>query len=229
MEEIQLTSGPHRLAATLVRGVTAADAGAPAILFVHGLRSDRSGYVARARRAAEELGATCLALDLTGHGSSTGEVTEVSPNEHVEDLAAAYDHLRGLPEVDPARVGVCGASYGACLAVLLTGRRDVARLMLRAPTIVADADLVRPLADRTRSRDAAVAPTLFETLRAFRRPVQVVESELDEVIPHHVVEEYLSTAPSVSHRVIGGATHSLSQAGWRATFEHLILEFFAPL
>ena len=96
MEEIQLTSGPHRLAATLVRGVTAADAGAPAILFVHGLRSDRSGYVARARRAAEELGATCLALDLTGHGSSTGEVTEVSPNEHVEDLVR-----RGLVE-DPA-------------------------------------------------------------------------------------------------------------------------------
>jgi pimeloyl-ACP methyl ester carboxylesterase len=236
--DIRFESGPHVLAATLVRPaggprsapeVPSADAperASPGLLFVHGLGSDRRGYVDRARRAADELGATCLAVDLSGHGTSSGVLDEITPRQHLHEVATAFDELAGQPEVAPGRVGVCAASYGACLAALLTRERDVARLLLRAPGVVADRDLDRPLRHRSRDRSLAQAPTLVDALRGFRRPLMVVESERDEVIPAALVQEYLATAPGARRGVIPGAGHALTEPAWREAFERVLLAFF---
>ena len=83
---------------------------------------------------------------------------------------------------------MCGSSYGACLAALAAQHRKVARLLLRAPAIVADRDLDRPLRLRSRDRDPASASVLLGGLSDFHGPALVVESENDEEIPHETVE-----------------------------------------
>ncbi len=227
-EEVRLTSGPHELAATVV-GPRGVGHPGPAILFLHGMASNRRGYLARAERAAADLGATCLALDLSGHGASTGRLPEIAPHQHLADVVAGHDALLRLGAVDAARVGVCGSSYGGFLAAWLTGSRPTARLLVRAPTIVADRYLDRPLRERVRDRSPESASRWRGALGAFAGPVLVLESEHDEVIPHAVIEAYLSTAPHATHRILRGAAHALTDPRWRAAFEAELVEFFADL
>ena len=230
LDEIRLTSSEHELSATVVspRGAAENQQG-PGILFLHGMASDRRGYVARTRRAAADLGATCLAVDLSGHGDSTGTLPDISPRQHLADVVTAYDALVRLPTVDPGRVGACGSSYGGFLAAMLTSRRQVARLLVRAPTIVADRYLDRPLRERERDRRPTSASAWRTALSGYRGPVLVLESEHDEVIPRAVIEAYVATAPSASHRVLPGAAHALTNRQWREAFGETIVRFFADL
>ena len=226
--EIRLSSGPHELAATVV-GPRGAVRGGPAILFLHGMASNRRGYVTLAERAAADLGITCLALDLSGHGESTGTLPEIAPRQHLADVIAGHDALARIGAVDPARIGTCGSSYGGFLAAWMTGFRPPARLLVRAPTIVADRYLDRPLRERVRDRSPESASSWRAALAEFAGPVLVLESEHDEVIPHAVIEAYLATASRATHCVLRGAAHALTDPSWREAFEADVIEFFADL
>ena len=71
------------------------------------------------RLAAEGIGA--LAIDLRGHGESTGTLPEGEAPDYsvlVRDVTAARRYLSSRGDVQPSRVGIAGASIGANLAVL---------------------------------------------------------------------------------------------------------------
>jgi pimeloyl-ACP methyl ester carboxylesterase len=199
------------------------------LLFVHGLHSDQTGYRSRAEEATARLGTTCLTFDLGGHGESGGSPEELSLRDHLGDVLAAYDTLAGHERVDPRRVGVCGASYGAYLAARATTERDVSRLLLRAPALYADRDLDTPPRDRLSTSDPSLASGLLSSLAHFDREVLIAESEHDEVIPHATVEAYRAAFPHASHHVIPDTAHSLADDAARGAFLALILSFFAPL
>jgi pimeloyl-ACP methyl ester carboxylesterase len=200
----------------------------PAVLFVHGLGSSRLANAERARAVSERHAATCLAIDLGGHGDSTGRLSEMTPRGNLADVVAAYDALAAAPGVDPARVGACAASYGAYLSVLLSAHRPLARMLLRAPALYADDCFDRELAQR-RAGTAATAPTPLAHLALFRGPVTIVESEFDEVVGHDTIEAYVSALPEAEHVVQAGARHALTDPAWRAAFQEVLVRFFAGL
>ena len=214
-----MSSGAGRmLAATICTPAQQADGELQrGIVFVHGLGSNRRGYVEYGERAAAPGGR------LPGRGSKRAraeprQAGDMSPAEHLQDVLAAWDKLTAHYRADPGRIGVCGSSYGACLAALAVRHRKVARLLLRAPTIVADDDLARPLRLRSCDRDPASASVLLGGLNRFHSPALVVESENDEVIPHETVEAYLNALPAAGHTVIANAAHALSRPEWREVF-----------
>lgn len=219
--DVSLVSDGHRLAATVV---TAGAGPAPAVLLVHGLGSDRRTNVERARALTAAHGHTCLAVDLAGHGASTGRLSEVTPRQNLADVLAAYDALVARPDVQASRVGVCAASYGAYLAVLATGHRPVSRLLLRAPALYDDGCLDLPLSAR---RAGGAGSAALAALAAVTAPVLVVESEHDEVV--RTVAAYLAARPGTDHRVLPGAAHALTDPAWREDFLRAVVEFFAPL
>lgn len=221
--DLSLARDGQRLTATVV---TAGAGPAPGVLLVHGLGSDRRTNVERARALTSAHGHTCLAIDLAGHGSSTGRLSQVTPRQNLADVVAAYDALVARRDVVPSRVGVCGASYGAYLAVLLTSRRAVGRLLLRAPALYDDDCLDLPLSRRRAGGAGSIA---LDVLAAVSAPVLVVESEHDEVIPPGTVAAYLAARPGTDLRVLPGAAHALTDPAWRADFLEAVLEFFAPL
>lgn len=191
---------------------------------MHGLGSYRGANVERAHALADRLGATALAVDLGGHGESTGRLSEVTPRENLQDVVAAYDAVAAEPGVDPRQLSVCAASYGAYLSVLLTGHREVARLVLRAPAIYTDDSFDRRLGKRSRG---GAGPRVLSALARFGGPVLVVESEHDEVIPASLVADYCAARPGIEHTVLPGATHALSDPVCRAAFTELVVDFLA--
>lgn len=197
-----------------------------AVLFVHGLGSDRTGSLERAQAVTDQLGAACLAFDLAGHGTRRGDdVTRVTPRHHLAELVVAHDTL--AEAAGGVAVGVCGASYGAYLAALLPAERPVARLLLRAPGLYPDDELDVPLADGRRSRVVS-SSRLRASARAFGGEVLVVESEHDEVIPHAVVDAYLTLFPQARREVLAGTGHVLQEPQAKQAFLALVLRWAAP-
>lgn len=225
MHRHDITLADGQVAGTVVAADRPSGAG---VLFVHGLGSDRATNIERAQALTAAHGTTCLAIDLRGHGDSSGRLSQVTPRENLADVLAGFDALKGMADIEPSRVGVCGASYGAYLSVLLSAERTVARLLLRAPALYAD-DSLDAVLSRRRAGSTADSPRFVHLLRALPMPVLLVESEHDEVISPAIVAAYLAAQPAIDRVVLAGAGHALTDPTWRADFQRLLIGFFADL
>ena len=132
------------------------------------------------RQIAETLascGVATLRLDDRGVGESTGEASAATAEDTAADAMAALAFLRSRPEIDPARVGLIGHSYGGEIApmvaaadpavaavVLLAGPARTFRETMRYQNryriendpSIAPADREKALAEATIQQDANV-------------------------------------------------------------------------
>jgi len=195
-------------------------------LFAHGWGGSQQQYVRRASAVAE-LGYLCLTFDLRGHARREEQRETVSRADNLRDLVAAYDLLAAQPGVPSATIGFVGSSYGAYLGAIATSLRPVSWLALRAPALYKDDNWEIPKvqlhqdADFAAYRTRAIDPEMNRALRAcsaFCGAVLIVESEADQTVPHQVIVNYLRAcrnAKSITHRVIEGADHGLSDDAWQ--------------
>lgn len=110
MESVRLLLSPT----ATVAGWFARGTGRGAVLLLHGVRSDRTQMLGRARflRAA---GYSVLLIDLPAHGESSGDRIGFGALE-AAGVSAALRHLRS--ELPGERIGVIGVSLGAAALVL---------------------------------------------------------------------------------------------------------------
>ncbi len=94
----------------------------PAIMVLHGFGSNGSSTncVLPCQMLAE-WGYVALRFDFRGCGESEGKRANTICLEQVEDTSSALSFLQTRPEVDPARIGVAGSSFGAAVAVYTGG------------------------------------------------------------------------------------------------------------
>jgi len=106
---------------------------APAVILVHMLQKSRRDWDQFASRlAAEGIGA--LAIDLRGHGESSGAAQDYAAM--VQDVRAARRFLSSRGDVVPSRIGVAGASLGATLALLAAADDpSIVTAVLLSPTM----------------------------------------------------------------------------------------------
>jgi dienelactone hydrolase len=109
----------------------------PAVILVHMLHKSRRDWESVASRLASE-GIGALALDLRGHGESTGSLPEGDSADYsvlIRDVIAARRYVASRSDVQPSHVGIAGASIGANLAVLeASADTAVASVALLSPT-----------------------------------------------------------------------------------------------
>lgn len=86
---------------------------APGVLLLHMLGRNKESWEGLAA-ALQAAGFAALAVDLRGHGATGGAADWTLARG---DTLAMLDFLRRQPNVDPARVGIVGASIGANLAL----------------------------------------------------------------------------------------------------------------
>jgi len=88
---------------------------APGVLFLHMVGGSRADWADLARQLQAQ-GIASLALDFRGQGASAGPEDW---NKSVDDTRAAWETLLSMPEVDPLRTAIVGASIGANLALIV--------------------------------------------------------------------------------------------------------------
>ncbi len=94
----------------------------PAFVVMHGFGgSNQGGQGAWAARALASWGYVCLQFEFRGCGESEGEKGRIICLEQVADASNAITYLETRPEVDPRRIGLCGSSLGASVAIHTAG------------------------------------------------------------------------------------------------------------
>ncbi len=211
----------------------------PGVLLVHGWDGNQAQYLALAQQVAV-LDCICLTFDLRGHARHQAQRLDVTREDNLRDILAAYDTLVGHPAVDPASVMIVGSSYGGYLAAIATALRPVRWLALRVPALYRDEDWDVPKgrldrADLAAYRRSAIPPRGNRALAAcqdFRGDVLLVESENDKTVPHPVYENYLAAfrqVRSVTYRMIAGADHALSTDEARRDYGRLLLKWITEM
>jgi len=212
----------------------------PGVLFVHGWGGDQEQDLARAQEVVG-LGCICLTFDLRGHKRTEAQRETVTRPQNMNDLIAAYDTLVSVHGVDPGSIAVVGSSYGGYLAALLTAKRPVRWLALRAPALYKDVNWDLPKrqlhvdAEFAAFRRSVISPLENLALNAcasFTGDVLVVESEQDEIIPHAVIKNYTgacSGARSLTARTITAANHSLSESDMQRAYTKLLVGWLTEM
>ncbi len=145
--------------------------GKGAVLLLHGVRSDRSSLVGRAR-FLHRAGYSVLMLDLPAHGESGGSRITFGARE-AEGFAVAVQFLRR--ERPGERVGVIGSSLGAASVVLATLSPPPDAVVLEAMYPTIEEALANRLTQRLGAWSAVlVTPLLWQLpLRTGVRPDQL--------------------------------------------------------
>jgi fermentation-respiration switch protein FrsA (DUF1100 family) len=97
----------------------------PAIVLVHGLGATHDMMLPQYEQHFAEAGIATLAFDYRNTGASDGQPRQhISTRGQRDDVAAALAHLRGRPEIDPARIGLWGTSLGGMNVIRVAAARD---------------------------------------------------------------------------------------------------------
>jgi pimeloyl-ACP methyl ester carboxylesterase len=230
-DRINIPVDGQQICGTLVTPATVV----PGVLFLHGWGGTQEQYLARAREIAA-LGCVCLTVDLRGHAGTEEQKETVTREDNLHDALAAYDMLARQQSVDKQAIAVAGSSYGGYLAAVLSSMRPVRWLALRVPALYRDEDWPLPkeqlkkygLSDYRRGRVSAGENRALGACAAFEGDVLIVESGRDDVIPHPVIENYLTAfkrAHSLTYRVIEEADHALSEEPWQQAYTSLLLNW----
>ena len=233
-----LLSAAEALVSTDGAALPLAAAGLPrgSVLFIHGWGGAQDANDVRLARQLATDGFHCLTFDLAGHGRSEGRVEDFTVGQFLAQAVAAYDRLvAGISRIASRRVAasnvataslgiptyVCGSSFGAYLALLLSAQRPVAGLGLRVPANYPDEILNGPpLATYIASnsprewRSQARGPAenrALAALAAFSGPVQLLAAGRDETIPCQTTENFISAARpgALEYHLLAEATHTL--------------------
>jgi alpha-beta hydrolase superfamily lysophospholipase len=141
------------------------------VVLVHMLSRNKGDWHGLPDRI-RDAGITALAIDLRGHGGSSGSAGELAAM--VQDVRAAAQWLASRPNMRPDAIAIVGASLGASLALLAaTELPQVRTLALLSPSLDyrglrTDTGLVRRLGSRSLWLAASSEdPLALRTLRDF--------------------------------------------------------------
>ena len=92
------------------------------VMVLHGFGSNSSSDNVRIPcQMLNEWGYAALGFDMRGCGDSEGTRANLICLEQVADTRSAVTFLQGRPEIDRARIGVLGSSFGGAVAVYAAG------------------------------------------------------------------------------------------------------------
>jgi len=174
---------------------------APAVLICHG--SDgvdaRGGFHAEALNAA---GIASFEIDMwAARGVARGALARPrSPTDTLPEAFAATRFMAAQPEIDAARLGVLGFSWGAVVSLMMATKRWRGALGAEAPPLAAHAALY-PVCW---AYETVPGLTLADLTGA---PILIQTGDADTYDDPDGLEQLLARLPAASRAVIRGVTH----------------------
>ena len=154
-----------------------------------------------------DRGIAALRFNFRGVGASGGEHGDGEGEQ--DDVRAALAHASTLPQIDGARVGLAGYSFGAAMAAAVLGGG--------VPAPPALALIAMPL-----SADGAGA----QALDGYAHPLLLMAGDRDQACPEEALRELAtSLGDRAEARIVAGADHFWG--GHERTITDAVGEFFA--
>jgi uncharacterized protein len=212
----------------------AAEAGAPAALYLHGSRWDLTGQLFRIEQL-HAFGFSVMAIDYRGFGKSSGEL----PSEATvyEDAQVAWDRFIAL-EPDPAKRFIYGHSLGGAVAIDLAARLSEqtpagsavpARGLIVESTFTTLSDIARSLTISWLPMETLLTQK-FDSLKKItqvRLPVLIVHGADDRMVPARFSQELYDAARGPKKLLlVEGATHNNSMREGSAAYREALHEMF---
>lgn len=210
----------------------APDAGAPAVLYLHGSRWNLTGQLMRISQL-RDFGFSVLAIDYRGFGKSPGELP--SEASVYEDAAIAWRTLARL-QPDASRRYLYGHSLGGAVAIELayrmagTAGNDVAGAGLIVESSFTTLGDVAEVVVNTRWPVRWVLQQKFDSLekiRAVRMPVLLAHGTEDRYVPARFSEALYAAATAPKHLLlIDGGSHNNSMRRGAAEYREAMRALF---
>ncbi len=208
-----------------------------AILFIHGWGSNQNGALEYAEALAHR-DFICMTFDLRGWGDSEGTTEALSRQDFLDDALTAYDNFATVSGVDPDNISVIGSSFGGYLGAILTTRRSVKALALRAPADYPNAGFEQPHVLLSQTAKAIWRTQKHQphesfalnALHTFSGEVLIVESGKDEQISHQIIANYVNALQDqgkLTHIIMEEAGHSLRESKFRAEYKQILVNWFS--
>jgi uncharacterized protein len=211
----------------------------PAILFIHGWTSMKERSYQYAEGLAK-LGYISLMFDMRGHGESEGNINTATIKEFLDDVLAAYDYLIKVKGVDRENIGAVSSSFGCYLATLLSTRRNVRRLVIRAPADYPNEEFNKPKMQTSGSDDPFLTAWrekpknssetfALKAVSGFDGEILIIESEKDDTIPHQTIQNYENAVKDknkLTHVVLEDAPHSIKDGPFKDKVEKILVDWF---
>ena len=211
----------------------------PAILFVHGWTSEMKRSFQYAE-SLSKLGYICFLFDNRGHGDSEGNIKTFTIKDFFEGILRAYDYLLDVKGVDRENISAVGSSFGGYLIALLSEKRKVNNLVLRAPAdysnfdfqkikYVEDAKELTSVIDWRKISKKPNETFALNAVNHYSGEVLVIESENDTIVPHQTLMNYINAVKDRSkleHVVIKGAPHSIKEGKFRDEVTRILVNWF---
>lgn len=237
MQDLSFNNESFRLDGTLFYPPHKKDKN-PTIFFVHGWTSERQRSFQYAKSLAD-LGYVCMLFDMRGHGTSESDIKTFTIKDFLSDVIAAYDYLLEVDGVDKENISAVGSSFGGYLISLLSAKRKLKNLVLRAP-----GDYLNQNFDKSKMlhsgnqqeilnwREQPKNPSetyALEALSKFAGNGLIIESEKDDTIPHQTILNYINAVKDKSkltHILMKDAPHSIKEGKFRDEVERILTEWF---
>lgn len=204
------------------------DAGAPTLLYLHGVRWNLTGHLRRIENL-RSFGFSVVAIDYRGFGKSDGEM----PSEEgvYEDAHVAWRWLVAR-EPDPARRFVYGHSLGTAVATHIAtdeGARDGLAGLILEGGFTSLPEMAKALAPSWLPVDWLVTQR-FDTIEKIAKvsaPVLIVHGTGDRLVPHRFSEALYAAARDPKKLVLveGGSHYNTSWVG-AAEYRQALAELF---
>lgn len=185
-------------------------------------------------RSLSEQSIRCIAVDLSGHGDSSGLIEEQTVSKAAQEIADVLDHLRsGKMTPESGSIGLVANSFSANAAIVAVGRHGmVDAVALKSPVteyVAMRLKLLGPRALRKWQREGRIVlpdgtPSNYEfiadaerldtyaELRRITVPVLALQGSKDEEIPkrsRHRLRKEMTTL-GMSYVEVRGGDHNLS-------------------
>jgi pimeloyl-ACP methyl ester carboxylesterase len=154
---------------------------------------------------AARTGTAFAMLDYAGHGKHKVPLEQSTHKQQLDEVTAIYDELIRLGY---KKIISIGGSFGGYMAGLLSAKRPLQAIILRAPANYPDDQFELPYGQTQPQRSRPLDSSATRAIGEFDGFVYVLEHELDEVVPREIPRRYFEVARKGNYLIIPSTKHS---------------------
>lgn len=206
-----------------------------AILFINGGGNKKKTNYSYAK-ALSRYGFLCFLFDMRSYDENRNVLRN---KDFLDDALKAYDVLYSADKVDIDNMSIFGTSFGGYLAALLSSKRKIKQMVLRVPADYPDMFFEKsialssgrnPIVKQWRKKVKKYTESkALEAVHNFNRDILIIESELDEKIPHQTIENYINSIDDkkkLTYFLMKGALHNSKENTFKKEVEKILGEWF---